>query len=521
MSAPTTQSPALSHDISSYPLPSGGQNGGSAVAKLTARTIDSLWRKGNRGRYADADSRALYFQVSGPKAASWLLRYQLDSKRVEMGLGPYPELGLAEAREKARTERRVARVDKVDPLELRRAEQSERRALSSKQQTIRQLATEYAAIKSHGWTQRTPLVFHADMRFYVLPIIGDMLVRDVTVRQIKEVLDPIWLRKPPTATKIQGYLSAMFDYAEFHELRIGNPAKGITKYLPKQPEGGHFEALPFEEVPELIARLREYQNTSTWLSGRCNPIGLDIIAARKAGKKHREIAREFAIPLYRSKYYARYYRYGERHDLHNLNFLRITAFAAEFLLLAGTPRTSEVLKIQWKYLDEANRLLIIPRLRMKVKTGDDHIIPLTARPMAIIEEMKTARRNDYVFPGMGYHKTLKEQTWGPTTERDPDAVGAPLSHQAIWHFIKTRMGYPDITTHGFRRTFKNWATRRGFRDITVEFCLDHKYGTAMEQVYRDDRLLDERRALLQAWSDYCDGTQADIITLPIRATRTS
>ena len=167
----------------------------------------------------------------------------------------------------------------------------------------------------------------------------------------------------------------------------------------------------------------------------------------------------------------------------------------------GAPRTSEILGIQWQYIDEANQLLVIPRNRMKVKTGDDHVIPLTARPMAIIEEMKAVRRNDYLFPGHGHLKRPEDHAWTRPIGHDPNAEGAPLSHPALWDFVKNELGYHDITTHGFRRTFKNWATQHRFRDIVVEFCLDHKYGTAIENVYRDTRLLDERRELLQAWSD--------------------
>jgi len=184
----------------------------------------------------------------------------------------------------------------------------------------------------------------------------------------------------------------------------------------------------------------------------------------------------------------------------------------------GAPRTSEILGIQWQYIDEANQLLVIPRNRMKVKTGDDHVIPLTARPMAIIEEMKAVRRNDYLFPGHGHLKRPEDHAWTRPIGHDPNAEGAPLSHPALWDFVKNELGYHDITTHGFRRTFKNWATQHRFRDIVVEFCLDHKYGTAIENVYRDTRLLDERRELLQAWSDYCDGHQADIIRLPLTRT---
>ena len=89
----------------------------------------------------------MYFKVTGPKAASWVLRYQLEHKRVEMGLGAYPAVGLAEARDRAREQRKLVRVDKVDPLTHRQSEYSKRRARDARRYTVRQLVEEYAKVK--------------------------------------------------------------------------------------------------------------------------------------------------------------------------------------------------------------------------------------------------------------------------------------------------------------------------------------------------------------------------------------
>ena len=62
---------------------------------------------------------------------------------------------------------------------------------------------------------------------------------------------------------------------------------------------------------------------------------------------------------------------------------------------------------------------------------------------------------------------------------------------------------------------------RSFRDIAIELSLDHAYGNQVHRAYRDERLVEERRELLQAWSDYCNGRTADIIRLPTPVTRTA
>jgi len=140
--------------------------------------------------------RGLYLKVTGPGAASWVLRYQLDRKPREMGLGPYPELTLLRARDKAEAHRRMARVEKIDPLTHRHAERSQRRALQAKQRTVKQLIEEFAFFKCNSWGIATHHGFDINMKNHVLPKIGDMLVPDVNVAMIRQVLEPFGRQNP-------------------------------------------------------------------------------------------------------------------------------------------------------------------------------------------------------------------------------------------------------------------------------------------------------------------------------------
>src|SRR5215469_11975723 len=105
------------------------------MAHLTISLVDKLWKEGLPSRRADGGCPGLYLKITGPKAASWVLRYQLNGRRSEMGLGSYPALGLAQARETAREQRKLARVDRIDPLANRQAERSKMRAQATKQCT--------------------------------------------------------------------------------------------------------------------------------------------------------------------------------------------------------------------------------------------------------------------------------------------------------------------------------------------------------------------------------------------------
>ena len=163
-------------------------------------------------------------------------------------------------------------------------------------------------------------------------------------------------------------------------------------------------------------------------------------------------------------------------------------------------------------------------VRMKVKKRDgDHIIPLSTRALEIIREVSAIRNgnSDYLFPGstQGHPKDRKLVTVRP---KDPDAAGRPMGRTSLRDFLRYDFGRDDIDVHGFRKSFSNWAYAvRRFRDIAIELSLDHAYGTRISRVYRDEQLVEERRELLQAWADYCDGSSPDVIKRPVRKRKVS
>src|SRR5262249_15228437 len=150
---------------------------------------------------------------------------------------------------------------------------------------------------------------------------------DVTITLVREVLEPIWTAKPAFARAIQGNLAQLFEYAEFYELRTGNPARGIQRYLPKQAEGGHRKALPYEQMPAFVAKLREYQSTHSWHHDTLDREPL--LAARAEGKSFAKIGIEFGMPQETARY-----RCLTQAPFDN-NKLR--AYALEFLILTGPP----------------------------------------------------------------------------------------------------------------------------------------------------------------------------------------
>ena len=143
---------------------------------------------------------------------------------------------------------------------------------------------------------------------------------------------------------------------------------------------------------------------------------------------------------------------------------------------------------------------------MKVKEGEHHVIPLTSRALEIIAELQHVRCGDYLFPG-------SIQGRGPVNLDSPKArppagvVGLPMSRTALISSLRKDIGRSEFDVHGIRKSFTNWAYASGcFRDIAIELSLDHVYGSKVHRAYRDEQLVEERRELLQAWQDYCDGS---------------
>jgi len=160
----------------------------------------------------------------------------------------------------------------------------------------------------------------------------------------------------------------------------------------------------------------------------------------------------------------------------------VSARAMEFLILTAT-RTSETIAATFEEFDLENRIWSIDAKRMK--SGRPHKIPLSGRAVEIIGECKALARSQYLFSGQR---------------------GSHLSNMAMLILLKKRMGYNDLTVHGFRSTFRDWAgdCTTYPREI-AEAALAHSVGNAVERSYRRRDALDRRRELMNMWADYCDG----------------
>lgn len=149
------------------------------------------------------------------------------------------------------------------------------------------------------------------------------------------------------------------------------------------------------------------------------------------------------------------------------------------LTILTVVRTSEAIGATWPEFDFSTKEWRIPGERMKA--GVEHRVPLSARAIEILGQLP--RNGPYVFPG--------------------DRVGRPLSNMAMLALLR-RMGRGDITVHGFRSTFRDWAAERtAFPNHVVEMALAHAIGDEVEAAYRRGDLFEKRRRLMNEWARYC------------------
>lgn len=157
----------------------------------------------------------------------------------------------------------------------------------------------------------------------------------------------------------------------------------------------------------------------------------------------------------------------------------LAAIALELVILTAS-RTSEVINAEWREFDLKNKLWVVPAER--IKSGRIHRVPLSDQAVKILKKLYEAKTGDFVFPGK---------------------KNKPLSNMAMLALLK-RMKRDDITVHGFRSTFRDWAAEQThYAREVAEQALSHAIDNKTEAAYRRGDLLDKRRQMMNAWARYC------------------
>jgi integrase len=316
----------------------GGENDMAKRAKeLSAIEVKRLTKP---GFYAVGEVAGLHLKVLGSGARFWILRIVVGGKRRDMGLGGYPDVTLAFAREKAREAR--AQVEQgIDPIDKRAAARRALIAKSSAEITFDQAARKFIESRSSEWKNPKHIAqWSATLTTYASPVIGAMAVGDVALAHVVKILEPMWTTKTETAVRLRGRIEAVLDWATVRGFRRGdNPArwKGhLDKLLPKPSKVArvqHHPAVAYQAVGEFMAALRRREG----------------MAAR----------------------------------------------ALEFEVLTAA-RPGEIRGATWDEIDLDAAIWIVPGERMKA--GKEHRIPLSGPALEILRALPRLSDTDLVFP---------------------------------------------------------------------------------------------------------------------------
>lgn len=380
--------------------------------------------------------QGLALQVSGSSRA-WLLRATVGGKRRDMGLGPYPEVTLARAREKAGEARELIRQG-VDPIARRQAAQSAMRAAVSEALTFKECAEKYVKAHRAGWKNaKHAQQWENTLAQHAYPVLGAVLVRDVKLPQVLAVLEPIWTTTNETAVRLRGRMELVLDWATARGLREGtNPARWrghLDKLLAKPSKVNnreHHAALAVGDVGAFMLRLREAEGMG--------------------------------------------------------------ARALEFAILTAA-RSGEVRGATWGEIDTEAKVWTVPGARMKA--GKEHRVPLSADALALLAVLPQGKPDELVFKA---------------------PRGGALSDMTLAAVLR-RMDVPAVP-HGFRSTFRDWASERSNypRDV-AEMALAHAIGDKVEAAYRRGDLFQKRRLMMADWAQFLARAERPAKVTPIRA----
>lgn len=399
------------------------------------------------GWHAVGGVAGLLLQVREPiqegalPARSWLLRVRVGNTRHPIGLGSYPQVSLAEAREMAKGLVMEAKQG-VNLKAQKNARRSTLLAEQARVKTFIQCVEEYLEKKGEERSNaKHRKQWATTLETYAYPFIGKMIVADITRADVLRVMnqraDPknakshsFWLVKNETAHRVLGRIKTVLDYAKSSDYRSGdNPAewagnlKNILLTPDKVGKVNHQPAVPYRMVGDFMQKLR----------------------ANKS----------------------------------------ISAKALQFLVITGV-RSGSVRAADWSEINFAEKLWVIPAEHTKTK--EEHRVPLPPQAITLLKSLPKLADNPKIFPsvrGLQLSDMALSQLMRGMQERGELTVKA--------------------VPHGFRSTFRDWAAEcTSYPDEIRKAASGHTVGDAVHQSYQRTDLLEKRRALMEEWAKFLD-----------------
>lgn len=408
------------------------------AAEMSAIEVRNLSHPSDKGNalFAVGGVTGLYMQITPSGGRSWILRTKVGKARRDIGLGGFPSVTLAQARDKAREARdKIERG--IDPVAERQAAKAALIAAAGRGLIFEKAMESYLKAKLDAFKNaKHRQQWQNTLTTYAVPVLGKMMVQDIEARDVLRVLQPLWADKTETAFRLRGRIESVLSWATVAGHRKGdNPARwagNLKELLPapsKVAKEGNQPALTLEDAPRWFAALKTR----------------DGMGAR----------------------------------------------ALEFLTLTAA-RSQEVRGATWDEIDLDKALWIVPAARMKM--AREHRVALTEEAVELLKALPKLKDNPLVFPAARGGQ-LSDMTVSAVMRRMSETDLA-----ADGTGFLDRVSKRPAVPHGLRSTFRDWvAERTNFPGEMAEVALAHKISNTVEASYRRGDMIEKRRRMMGDW----------------------
>lgn len=403
------------------------------------------------GKYSEGTIRGLYLQVSSTSQL-WRFKFLLDGKEGLFAIGAYPDISIAKARELAQ-EARTAVANGIPPKRARAIKEEAQRIQEG--WIFTKVAEQWLEFNA-GLAPKTLSGHRGALKNHLYPVVGNMPVADITVSQVKTILDRL-AHSPTMARYSLTLLRMILDHAMNHELVDKNVAVGRSGLL-KKHKTVHRAALESpEDLTEFLRRLNNFV------------------------------------------------AYND------------SVISALWMLVLLPVRPAELAAMKWEQidLDKAEWRFVVPKTGQPLIVP----LPTQAvGQLRALQEHSRALNKKAVPNSSPFGITAASEQIDPPTWVFPSAAkfGVPISADTLLVRIRTGLGYErgTITSHGFRSTFRTLGHEILKIDpIVLELCLGHRMPGALGATYARAQLLDQRREAMQKWADYIEELWAEVTGL--------
>ncbi len=378
---------------------------------------------------SDGVVRGLYlFPAKTYGTGKWILRFTSPetSRRRDMGLGRYPVVSLRKARDLAFEARKLIESGK-DPIEERARQLATEKTKVSMPTFAEAAQSVHASLKEGFRNRKHSEQWINTLKQYIFPSIGNLHVSHLAAADFARALQPIWLQKPETASRVKQRCDAVMKWCAANGFITASPVSIVAQLLPKQPgkreRVAHQPAVPWREVPIFVR---------------------DVL--------HGGLQTQSKLML-------------------------------EVLILTAA-RSGEIRQMEWTELDFEKGIWTLPAQRMKAKVT--HRVPLSPYLLDLLTEQKQTANLE------------------ATVLVFPSRKNTPISDMTLTkclrdHKVKSDSVGRIATAHGFRSSFRDWASENGYSRELAEKVLAHTIRNETEAAYHRTDLLDQRRQMMEAW----------------------